>query len=170
MDNKKYIVVKGLNGYYGGYTKEAVKGPYRSRALALAVEQERLMRKYAKFCGYNYPPLGWKYSDYTVAGWQKLLNPPAKKGTIYFDGKAGKVIERDSHVTDFGSHKETIKMVHIEFEDGKRSWEVADDKRMGLTAAVKEERKNLVLSLARTLPMHQRPAFRVKINNLIQSL
>lgn len=37
-------------------------------------EQEKLMNKYAKVCGYNHPPFTWKPSDYSIKGWQKLID------------------------------------------------------------------------------------------------
>jgi hypothetical protein len=41
-------------------------------------ERIKLMWKYAKLCGYNYPPFGWAADNYTVKGWNKLIKDNKK--------------------------------------------------------------------------------------------
>ena len=35
--------------------------------------QNKLMKKYAKLCGFESPPITWHSTDYTTAGWKKLI-------------------------------------------------------------------------------------------------
>ncbi len=63
-------------------TESVLKKPIeemKARVEEAMDPRETLMKKYAKMCGYDYPPFTWKPSDYTAAGWQKLIDQAKKE-------------------------------------------------------------------------------------------
>ena len=67
--------LKSNLGFAHGY-KTNIQKFYKHGTNTPDTLQERivLMRKYAKACGYLRVPFTWSPSDYTLKGWQKLIN------------------------------------------------------------------------------------------------
>lgn len=52
-------------------------------------EQTKLMKKYAKLCGYDTVPLTWKATDYSIVGWKYKIAQINKVEEYYVTDSLG---------------------------------------------------------------------------------